>query len=197
MEEAAGRWFPSVTAGVLLRLGDFRVGRVVLEVATTHFVEHQVQRRYDIEAEAARAGLPEGVAWGTGDVAVGVVLELEAKRSMRVVGEHLVAEGDVLRGDDLLACPLAAACEAVGKAHGIGGMKRGAARAIGVGHQKVAALEAVVPRTPALRLGEARVNVLPKLHARDAAQDHRGDMWGGRRVRIPLARIAPERCSQR
>ena len=83
---------------------------------------------------------------------------------------------NVIRRDDLLVLPLAVAGEAVAEAHDIGGMERSAAGTVRVRHDKVATMQAVIPRAPALRFGETFVDEILQLHATDIAQHDAGDM---------------------
>ena len=82
------------------------------------------------------------------DVAVGVLLELEAEGRVRIVRRGLMAQRDVIRGDELLVLPLALVQQAIGEAHRIGGVERSAAGAVGVRHVEIAALQAIAPRGP-------------------------------------------------
>ena len=64
-------------------------------------------------------------------------------------------------------------------------------------HFEVATLEAVTPRAPAHRPGEALVDVILQLHARDMAQHDGGDVrrWG--RIRVAAAGVRPQRALER
>ena len=68
------------------RLWDAREVGVPLAVLATHLVDYEIERRHDVEAEAAGARLVEGVAWGADDLTGLVVFELQAEGEVRVVG---------------------------------------------------------------------------------------------------------------
>ena len=149
---------------------------VVLTDGAAHSVQHKIERRDDIHAEAARAGLPVGIARHAWDMTIAVVLKHQAERAVRIKGRWLIEQGDIVGGDDLPVVPPTAAQQAVGEAQGVGRVKGGASRAVGVRHDVVAATQAVRPRSPALRLGEARVDVVRQLHPGDMPQDDRRDV---------------------
>ena len=58
-------------------------------------------------------------------------------------------------------------------------------------------MQAVVPRAPALRFGEALIDVVLQLHAGDMAQHDAGDMGRRRGIRVAGTRITPERDVER
>ena len=171
---------PVVSLAALLRLWYVRECGVILAVLATHFVDHEIQRWHDVEAKTACAGFPKSVLRGSGHMAIGIVLPLEAEGRVFIVGAPALAFLDVIRRHQLLAFPPAFLCEAITKAHRIRGMKGCAASAIGMRHDEVASMQAVIPGTPTLRLGEALMNVVLQLHAADISQHDAGDVRGRR-----------------
>ena len=125
------------------------------------------------------------------------MLELKAEREVRVIGQRLLAELDVVGRDELAVLPASALGEAVAETGGVGGAQGDGAGTVGMGHRDVAAVEAVAPRTPAHRLAEFLVDVGRQFLTCHAAEDHRGDVRSRRRVGIAFARSGPERHAER
>ena len=152
---------PFVAGAVVFKIvGEAGEGGNVLIILAAHFVDHKVERGDDEDAKAASAGFVEGVARCAGDVGVGVVLELEREGAVGIVFCRLVTECDVVGGDELLVFPFSVVKQAVAEAQGVGGVDGDAASAVGVGHDKVAAMQAIIPCAPAHGLGEALVDVI-------------------------------------
>ena len=87
-----------------------------MAVVAAEFVDHKVERWDDEDSETACAGLIERIARRTRNVAVGVVLELERERTVRIERRRLVAEREVFGRDELLILPATSMREAVPKA---------------------------------------------------------------------------------
>jgi hypothetical protein len=162
------------------RLRDAGELLVILAVFAAELVDHQIERRHDIQAEAPCPAFPKRVLRRTQHMAIGIVLPLQAEGAVRVIRQPRLALLDVIRRHELLVLPLATLRETPAKAHHIRCMQRGAARAVRVLHDHITAVEAVVPIAPPLRFGEALVNKILQLHAAHIAQHDARNVRRGR-----------------
>ena len=94
-----------VRAEAVGRLWDAREVGVPLAVLATHLVDYEIERRDHVEAETAGARLIKRVARGADDLTGLVVFELQAEGEVRVEGQGLLAELDVVGRDELLILP--------------------------------------------------------------------------------------------
>ena len=76
-------------------------------------------------------------------------------------------------------------------------MHRNASRPVGVGHEKIAPVQTVIPRFPAHGIAQTGADEILQFHTGKIAQHQRGDVRGRRGIRITFARPTPKRDVQR
>ena len=111
-----------------------------------------------------------------GDVPIGIVLELEAERAMRIVGRRFIAQRDVFLRHELGVAPFAVVQQAVTKTGCIGRMQGDASGSVRVRHVVISTVQAVAPCAPAHGLRQPLANVILQFHSRDMPQHDRGDV---------------------
>src|SRR4051794_23328162 len=91
-----------ISNGILRQASE---GGIILVVPTTHFVNYDVQRGHDHDAETTRTRFIECIPRRADDVLIGILLEHQRVRGMRVERRGFVAERHVIGWDKLLLFP--------------------------------------------------------------------------------------------
>ncbi len=116
-------------------------------VAGGHLVEHQIERRHDIDARSARAGFEKGVPRRAEDMAIGIHFEHQAHGRVRIIRRRLAAHGNVIGGNELLPAPPALVQQQVRQPNRIRGPQCNAAASGGVGQRGSISVDCVAPRS--------------------------------------------------
>ena len=123
---------------------------IVWVVVAAEFINHQIQRRNDIEAKSAGSGFEKGILRRASDMSIGVVFGLKAVGCVWIVGQGCSTFIDVISGDNLQVVPFAVVQQTVGESQGVSGVQSGAASAGAMGHDEVAPIQAIPRHAPAL-----------------------------------------------